>query len=247
MAPQSRPLLPAVLLTRPEAQGARFAVALREALGPVRLVTSPLMVPEFLSPPIALLPEALIFTSETGVEGFRRLAAPGLAGVGRAWCVGNRTARAARAAGLDAQSAEGDAEALIAAIVAAGERGPLLHLRGAESRGEVAPRLAAQGLVVVEAVVYDQRPQPLLPEALALLAGAAPVLAPLFSPRTARLLGLELARAGVAPQLWVAAMSPAVAEAAGALSPARLRVAARPDAEALLDAVKALLDAEADA
>lgn len=130
MVPQSRPLVTAVLLTRPEAQGARFAAALAEALGPVRLVTSPLMAPAFLVPAIPLRPDALIFTSETGVEGYRRLAAPELSDVRRAWCVGNRTARAAEAAGLAAHSAEGDAERLIAAILAADEPGPLLHLRG---------------------------------------------------------------------------------------------------------------------
>ncbi|AMJ46055.1 uroporphyrinogen-III synthase [Cereibacter sphaeroides] len=247
MVPQSRPLVPAVLLTRPEAQGARFAAALAEALGPVRLVTSPLMVPAFLVPAIPLRPDALIFTSETGVEGYRRLAAPELSDVRRAWCVGNRTARAAEAAGLAAHSAEGDAERLIAAILAADEPGPLLHLRGAESRGEVAPRLAAAGLTAAEAVVYDQRPQPLSSEARALLTDGAPVIAPLFSPRTARLLAQELARIGGTGPPWVAAMSPAVAEAAAALPVARLSVAARPDAEALLQAVKALLDAEADA
>lgn len=58
MVPQSRPLVPAVLLTRPEAQGARFAAAPAEALGPVRLVTSPLMVPAFLVPAIPLRPDA---------------------------------------------------------------------------------------------------------------------------------------------------------------------------------------------
>ncbi|MGP3696875.1 uroporphyrinogen-III synthase [Rhodobacter sp. NSM] len=247
MAPQSRAPLPAVLLTRPEAQGARFAAALAAALGPVRIVTAPLMVPHYLSPAIPLRPAALVFTSETGVEGFRRLRAPALEGVVRAWCVGNRTARAARAAGLDARSADGDAEALIEAILAAGETGPLLHLRGEESRGAVAARLSASGLMSAEAVVYDQRPQPLSPEAVTLLSEGTPVIAPLFSPRTARLLGAELARAGLAPPLRVAAMSAAVAEAAAALPPHRLRIAERPDAEALLEVVKALFDAEAEA
>ena len=120
MIRQSRAPTPAVLLTRPQAQGARFAAALAEALGEVRIVTSPLMAPEFLSPRIEARPEALVFTSETGVEAFRRLETPALRGVARAWCVGNRTAQAARAAGLRPQSADGDAEALVAAGAAAG-------------------------------------------------------------------------------------------------------------------------------
>ncbi|MCE6960049.1 uroporphyrinogen-III synthase [Cereibacter sphaeroides] len=248
MAPQSRDPLPTFLLTRPEAQGARFAAALRDAFGPdIRIVTSPLMMPEFLSPAIAEQPEALIFTSETGVEACRRLASPELEGVGRAWCVGNRTARAARAAGFEARSADGDAEALVAAILGTGERGPLLHLRGAESRGDVAGRLSAQGIPTAEAIVYDQRPKPLSAEAIDALGGGRPVLAPLFSPRTARLLAAEVARGAPGAVLWIAALSPAVAEAAASLPAQRRQIAAQPDADALLDAVKALLDAQSDA
>lgn len=243
MAPQSRAPRPAFLLTRPEAQGARFAASLRAGLGDLRIVTAPLMMPEFLSPAIDQTPAALIFTSETGVEGWRRLSAPALAGVGRAWCVGNRTARAAEAAGLFARSAEGDAESLIAAILAAGDAGPLLHLRGAESRGEVAPRLAAAGIPAAEATVYDQHPRPLSPEAVALLQEGAPVVAPLFSPRTARLLAAEVARVAPGARLWIAALSPAVAGAAETLGAERMRTAARPDAESLLESIKALLDA----
>ncbi|PTE22664.1 uroporphyrinogen-III synthase [Cereibacter changlensis] len=245
MASQSRQPF---LLTRPARQGARFAAALRQRFGEgIRLVTSPLLAPLFLRPELPAGAATLIFTSETGVEAFRRISAEQPQTAHSAWCVGERTAEAARAAGLSTRSADGDAEALVAQILAAGEAGPLLHLRGAETRGEVAKQLTEEGIPATEAVVYDQRPQPLSDEALALLQGPEPVIAPLFSPRTAALLAGELRLRAPGAPLWVAALSPAVAAAAAPLQPARSQTAAHPDAASLIAAIVALIDAESPA
>jgi uroporphyrinogen-III synthase len=100
----------------------------------------------------------------------------------------------------------------------------------------VAARLAALGLPAAEAVVYDQRPQPLTPAARAWLAGARPVIVPLFSPRSAALFAAEAA--GAAAPLRIAALSAAVAAAAPPA--ALLAVAARPDAAAMSDLVDSL-------
>lgn len=245
MASQSRHPF---LLTRPAAQGERFAAALRARFGAgIRLVTAPLLQPVFLAPPLPEGAQALIFTSETGVEAVQRISAQAALLPRRAWCVGERTAQVARAAGFETRSADGDAGALIAQVIAAGERGPLLHLRGAEARGEIAKHLTEAGISATEAVVYDQRPMPLTEEALELLRGKGPVIAPVFSPRTARLLVAELRRAVPQARLWVAALSPAVATEAAGLPPLRLQIAARPDAASLIAAIEALIDAESPA
>ncbi len=176
-----------------------------------------------------------IFTSENGVRTL------GAEGRGRsAWCVGERTAAAAREAGFDAVAAGGDAEALVAAVVASGERGPFLHARGREARGGVAERLRAAGIGCDEAVVYDQVALPLSPEARDLLARDAPVLVPLFSPNSASRLAEALAGTVLHAPLLVAAMSPAVAEAWAGPAPLRLSVAQRPDGPAMLDVLQGL-------
>jgi uroporphyrinogen-III synthase len=176
-----------------------------------------------------------IFTSVNGVGAL------GVEGRGRrAWCGGERTAAAAREAGFDAVAAGGDAEALVAAVIASGERGPFLHARGREARGEVATRLRAAGIGCVEAVVYDQVALPLTAEAQALLAREAPVLVPLFSPMSAARLAAALADIPLRAPLLVAAMSPAVAAAWTGPAPLRLAVARRPDSTAMLDALKGL-------
>lgn len=238
MTPQSRPI--PVLLTRPAAQGDRFAADLRARFGAaVEPVSSPLMEPDLLSPDWPEGPySCLILTSETGVEAAARLRDLGRVLPVRAICVGDRTAAVARAAGFEAQSAQGDAEALIARILAGDDPGPFLHLRGKDARGDIAPRLAAKGRPAMAAVVYDQRAVPLTEPARRLLAGERAVVVPLFSPRSADLL---LAQGPFVAPLRIAVLSPAVAARAEALAPERMVVADRPDAAAMMEAVATLI------
>ena len=235
MTPQSRAI--PVILTRPAAQGDRFAADLHARFGDaVDVILSPLIAPVF---PAVTLPDgdfrAVILTSETGAQAAARL--PGVPR--RAWCVGDRTAATARALGFDAQSAAGDADALVAAIVAADESGPLIHLRGRDSRGEVAARLTAAGVLTTEVIVYAQEAQPLTDAAYAVLNGLDPVIVPLFSPRTAQLFA---ATQPTAP-LFIAALSSAVAAGLGELPCQKVIVAVKPDASALLQALVPLMDA----
>ncbi len=218
MPPQSRA---PVLLIRPEPQNAGFAARLA---GPV--VCAPVFTMRRLTPD---LPDAaaVIFTSAAAIT------APALAP--RAWCVGNRTADAARQAGYVATSANGDADALVAAILASGERGPLLHLRGRDSRGDIACRLTRAGIPTEARVVYDMAPLPLTPAAVALLNGPAPVIVPLFSPAAARRFGVL--SAGMRARLLLPCLSPAVAADAPA---GDVRICARPDAGAMLDTILAM-------
>lgn len=247
MAKQSRP--PSFLLTRPAAQGDRFAQALTKRFGPLDIISSPLIAPEFLS---ARVPErdwsGLIFTSETGVEGYRRLVAqPSLSAVGRAFCVGDRTAAAATAAGLQAVSAGGDAAALCDLVRSCHMRGPLLHLRGEDTRGDLSADLNSAGIETESVVVYRQSPLRLSEAATRLLQGNDPVVAPLFSPRTAALFVAECLRIGVKARLGVVAISANAARELQPLPGVDPVVAKRPDADAMLEAVAKVLARLADA
>jgi uroporphyrinogen-III synthase len=232
MARQSRPT---VLLTRPLAQGARFAAAVAQRFPDLPIVSAPLLAPVFLSPPLPPVEFAgLILTSETGAQGARRFLADGVALPKRAWCVGDQTAAAATAAGFDAESARGDAAALVALIKAQKARPPLLHLRGRDSRGDIADTLNSAGIETHSAIVYAQEPCDLTPQAQAILAGDAPVIVPLFSPRTAALFA---AVPDLNAPLWVVALSPTVAQALANLPVARLVTATKPDAAAMITAM----------
>ena len=232
-------LAPTVLLTRPAAQSASFAQSLQARIGGLRVVVSPLMATVFHTVSLPKEPlEGVILTSQTGAEAAGRLRTqlPDLA-----YCVGDRTAQVAREAGFRVQSAQGDAEALLALILREKPQN-LIHLRGREARGDLAQRLSAAGVFTQERVVYAQDAQPLSDEAVAVLSGKAPVLVPLFSPRSAEILGAAWQGLATHAPLVVVAISQAVAEAA-AFCPTKPVLSAHPDAPSMLDAVLAQLHA----
>jgi uroporphyrinogen-III synthase len=222
---------PRLLLTRPRPGAEAFLARLSPALR-VGAVISPLIeiVPNDVAPDLA--PYAgVIFTSANAVAH-----AP--AGNGRpAYCVGPQTTQAARAAGWQAQMTGLDAEAMIAALAGRGELGPLLHLAGKHRRGDVAGVLSKTGLQVDVATLYDQRLLPLSEEAQALLRGNAPVLVPLFSPRSAA----QFAQAATRTDAVLAvSISAAAAEALEALPLRAHDIAAEPTGEAMAEAVEKL-------
>ncbi|WP_212522942.1 uroporphyrinogen-III synthase [Actibacterium sp. MT2.3-13A] len=229
-----------LLLTRPRPQAERFARAFAARFGPeIGIVISPLLriAPGGELPSLADY-AGLVFSSQNGVRAFA-----GISGDRRlpAYCVGARTAEAAREIGLRAEFSGADAEALVARLAQAHPGGRLLHLRGAHARGEIAARLSAAGQPCDEAEIYDQIPQELSLKARDLLRAEGPVLLPLFSPRSATLAGQAVA--GARAPLALAAMSAAVAGAWRGPAPALLRQAEKPDAEGMLDALAVLIAA----
>lgn len=240
MVRQSRPhpAPPSVaILTRPLAQSMRFAAEMARCLPGVHPILSPLMVTEFLPFTSPCKPTALILTSAAAVEALRRnpVALPDTA-----FCVGRHTAAAAAELGLRAQSADGDAEALLALILTHNPAPPLLHLHGAEIRGNLAERLNTAGIETFSAVVYRQIAQSLGLEARAALVADAPLLLPVFSPRSARILAAELAARPVHAPLHLVAISPETAAQLRGCPHESLTVAARPDAPSMLEAMARL-------
>lgn len=218
---------PVLLLTRPEPASRRFAAAAAH-LG-LGVVISPVLSIVPVAHDAARLGDAagLVFTSVHGV------AAAG-AGRGRpAICVGPATAAAARASGFAVTEGPGDAARMLPLLQGLGPG--WLHPHGAH----VAKRLPVPGMAV-----YDQQARALDGAARALLAGAAPVILPLFSPRSARILGEQVGDAR-AP-LWLAPIS-AAADAAWPAGAARRALAPVPDASGVLAAIESLLGREQSA
>lgn len=231
---------PTLLLTRPRAASARFAALFRAQFGPDwPVVIAPLMQTDWLTPePVELSKggHELIFTSETAVAAWCRLTAERGA---RAWCVGPRTADAARQAGFAVAEGPGTAEGLARMIAAARPANRLLWPSGGAIAADMASLLQNHGLIAERLVVYDQTALPLGAEARRLLAGQTPVLLPLFSPRSANL--AACAMGGRTAPLWLVAISPSVAAAALALAADRQTVAAHPDAGGMMGALAALI------
>lgn len=229
-----------VILTRPLDQSLRFGAALEGRFGAaVRVIISPLMRLAFVPCKIAQRDyQAVVFTSEAAVDATGQMARDVLPKT--ALCVGARTAVAASAAGFTTTSANGDVEALQRLILTMQIKGPLLYLHGRDMTGDLAKELTSAGIETVSVVVYEQLAQSFSPEAEALLRFPGPVIVPLFSPRSAVLLATALPADGQAT-LAIAALSGAVAEKAPDKGARLLRVAATPNADAMLDAVELLL------
>jgi uroporphyrinogen-III synthase len=218
-----------LLLTRPLAQSRAFAARFDR----LDCVISPLLQIVPILPDLTAREYAgLIFTSVNGVLAAAEL----LQLTGRkAWCVGTRTAGAARAAGMEAQSAAGAAEDLVA-LIRAQAAGPLLHLRGEHSQGDVAAQLSSAGLETDEAIIYQQKALLLTAAARATLAGQRKVILPIFSARTARILSERVGT--IHAPVQVIAISDTVARA---WARPGVIVAATPDAGAVERAIRSQL------
>lgn len=214
---------PTVLLTRPRAASERLAAQIS-----AQVVISPLMEVIWRSVPVlGEAPDAVVFTSQNGVEGFVRNAD----WRGVAYCVGDRTAQAAQAAGFQAVSAGGDLSDLKAMLAARAKGARLIHARGLHVAGDL-------GDIASPLITYEQRPLALSLEARKVLSGMNKVVVPLFSPRSAALFVQEFSRIGHAP-LVVVAISKSVAKACSDAGLEVAFVASSPDGAAMINAIEA--------
>ncbi len=226
-------------MTRPQGTAERFVAhlppELRARLTPV------------YSPLIGVVPVAsdidfgdargVIFTSANGVSV--------AAGLNQqrdlpCYCVGVATTLAATRAGWQAACAGSTSQALINTLTQSRSKGPLLHIRGVHSRGDIAARLSAAGCLTKEKVVYDQPLLPFNAAARQILSGSDPVIVPLFSPRSARQFANLVTKH---PPLYLSALSDAVAEHVKHLEYIDLSVASHPSASAMAQLIGQLADA----
>lgn len=213
-----------LLLTRPRGASERFAAEMPFSLP---TIISPLIKIQFykIDAPAA---DHIIFTSRNGVEAWVRSGLPVSTGC---FCVGEATAEAARESGFDAQASGGTVEHLLEDLNRIAPDGKIIHVRGAHARGDLVQRLKNSGLSAEAVIAYDQKLLDLSEDARRLVQGGAPVIVPLFSPRTAK----QFAEQGLAcDTLDIIAISPAAA----AECPAA-RVATFPSAAGMIEAIAA--------
>jgi len=191
-----------VLLTRPEAQSRQFASEWNLA----DAVISPVLAIRPVPFTVDLARYAyLIFTSVNAVRALAdRSDVSGKSG----YAVGDRTALAGAEYGMRLVSAGGDGQELVKRILRDRPAGRGLYLHGVHRALEVEKPLNSSGLETDSLAVYDQVECPLTDAARALLMGTRPVILPVFSARTAKILRQQ-AQGANAP-LTLIAMSSAV-------------------------------------
>ena len=224
-------------MTRPQAASDRFVAQLPSRVrSRVTVLFSPLLEIRPLAVSVDTRDVAgLIFTSANGVN------AAAVQGVDQglpAWCVGSTTTQTAKAAGWTAQMMGATAEELVASLRGLRPLNPLLHLRGEHSCGNIAERLTRSGLTAREQAIYQQHLLPLSGETSLAAKGDRSVIAPLFSPRTAR----QFAEVWTGPApLWLAAISEPAAEHLKSLTFKQLRIVSQPTSDKMQKAVKKLV------
>lgn len=183
-----------LLLTRPTAQSRALAIEIEAQYpGKTKCLISPLLRIEPSGRLPAITPfQTVIFTSTNGAQAFAREsdARP------KCICVGPRTAQTAKRLGFPTTSAEGTARELITLIntTLSPKNGPLLHIRGAHTTGDITDTLSAHGFNVQETVLYQQLPQPLNQQARGAFDAGEIDAVLLYSPRTAAIFTADLAR-----------------------------------------------------
>lgn len=231
--------LPTVILTRPEPASRRFAKDLETLLGPrARILISPILEIVHVAHELEIGQyQTLILTSENALHAIIDIASsPRLT----AYAVGDRTAFAAREAGLQAISAGGDAEALKARLLRDAPPGPWLHASGEHQRTDLAGELTRDGHPTERVVVYRQEARALSDAALDALR-RGPTILPVFSPRSAGLLAAALPDAARPPT--VVAISEAAAEMWTAPA-ASIRITPLPNARSMAETTFAAFDAD---
>lgn len=215
-----------LLVTRPRVQAEQFLKACEGRLGTsIQNVISPIIEIK----PVGLVPdltqfETTVVTSSNGVHRLGEALRDQRTAV-----VGEATAELARSFGAEVVMVAQTAAELLQDT--APLRPPVLVCRGVHARVDLKAEMTAIGIEARSCILYDQASCALSAEAQDLLIGSGPILAPVFSPRSADLLSAEKI---VAPTI-VLALSQAVAEAW--VGSEEIRVAIRPDAKAMIDLV----------
>jgi len=227
---------PLILITRPRESAQTFAADLRAELGPdADICIAPLLEIEHICDlPDLTQVQTLIFTSAHAVAS--------VANATRrrdftCYTVGGATAETAHTSGFTPIIGPGTGKDLAALILQDAPDTPCLHLRGDHVAFDIAKYLNAAGIKTRSATVYRQVARTLSGEAKSRLKDAGPIIAPVFSPRSAQLL-LDALRKDT--NLLIAAISSAAAEVIPPDRALQVRIAECPDKAAMLTCVAKL-------
>ncbi|MBA5778478.1 uroporphyrinogen-III synthase [Stappia sp. F7233] len=204
-----------LLVTRPEPQASRTATRLRQRFGAEVVVAPMLEIIPLEADAIDLAGmTAVALTSARAIEAVRDRAEWTKLWRLPVYCVGTRTADAARSAGaVRAIAAQGTAEDLARLIAGEALQGAVLYLAGQERSADLAAMLAETGVPCRMVEVYGAKPIEVFPTSVAaeLQAGHIDWVL-VYSRRTAQALTKAFARLQPMPRLRFACLSENVGE-----------------------------------
>lgn len=203
-------------------------------VGQSDIVISPLLEIAATNAPMDLIPgEGVIITSANALK-FLPFPPQGQT----AYCVGDTTTKLAQDVGLAAQCLGAKVDVLIADLEQKPPNRPLCYIRGECIFRDLTGQLRHAGWQVRDHIAYTQAARRLSQDARDVLSGGTGVVLPLFSARTARLLGQE-------DQDWNQHVAMAISENVGdvcrELGFGTIVVAKHPELTSVLDSLSSLM------
>jgi uroporphyrinogen-III synthase len=223
-----------VLISRPM----KDAEALKQAVLSINPQTQIVLAPALSIVPVEYVAlsdvfDAIILTSKHALHAAAKIIprVPVL-------CVGDTTAQMARALGLEAVSAAGNAKDLIALVQASGVL-RVLYLRGAHVQTDMELDLNLAGIETKSLVVYRQNPCDFSPEVQQSLLAITDLVVPVYSARSAHVLSKNLT--GFVGKISLVAISQAAASGWSGPKLHHISYAEAPNSEAMMDAIASQL------
>lgn len=223
-----------LLLTRPEGGNERFCLNIEHLLGQCEILDNPLQKIEFLETLIEVKEESiLIFTSINGLRASEKYNLRNK----KCFVVGENTRKIATSAGYEVLASSSDQENLLKLIKLKNPTESMVHIRGKHTAGNLCDSLKNNDFSCFEITGYNQQPLKIKKQIFHKVKSGRPVILPIFSPRSAKLLLNELDLTG----FHVAAMSEAVSKELGSVDLADLVISEKPDLISMQEATLAIL------
>ncbi|MEM5477958.1 uroporphyrinogen-III synthase [Pacificibacter sp. AS14] len=214
------------------------AKALKKAVLSINPSAQSVLAPALAIVPVAHAPQTEVFDAIILTSKHAAYSAATMAPMTPVLCVGDATAQVARATGLKAVSAAGNAKDLIKLVQASGVS-RVLYLRGAHVQADMEFELNMAGIDSKSLVVYRQEPCQFSLEVQQSLLTATDLLVPVYSARSARIVSENLR--GFVGKITLVAISQVAANGWSGSKPDHIAYAKAPNSEAMLAAIASQL------
>ena len=223
-----------LLLTRPLDGNARFCLKIKHLLNKCEILDSPIQKIEFL-PSLSKVNKnaVLIFTS---VNGLRAAEKHNLTN-NRCFVVGKNTKKIAVSFGYEVLGFSKDQENLLKLIKSKKPTESMVHIRGKHTVGNLCASLKKSEFSCLEIIGYNQEPLKIKKQNLRKIQSGRPVILPIFSSRSAKLLRSNIDLSG----FNVVAISEAVAQILTGVELGELVISKKPNLNSMQEATLAIL------
>ena len=223
-----------LLLTRPLDGNERFCLKIKHLLYKCEILDSPIQKIEFL-PGLNKINknEVLIFTS---VNGLRAAEKHNLTN-NRCFVVGKNTKKIAVSFGYEVLGFSKDQENLLKLIKSKKPTESMVHIRGKHTVGNLCASLKKSEFICLEIIGYNQEPLKIKKQNLRKIQSGRPVILPIFSSRSAKLLRSNIDLTG----FNVVAISEAVAQILTGVELGELVISKKPNLNSMQEATLAIL------